>query len=177
MMINKVAHQLHQQNLEMGWWDDNPCIYTKLQLVSTEVAEATEGERQDLMDDKLPHRKMGEVELADALMRVLDLCQHLGVKIRHEKYAYIPKINQNWSVSRKHLELNRYIVELSHRLEEYENDEGAFYWVGTNSERLVYGIIAVAVQQGYDIESALIEKMAFNKTRADHQPETRTKKF
>lgn len=31
-----------------------------------------EGERKNLMDDKLPHRKMAEVELADILIRVFD---------------------------------------------------------------------------------------------------------
>ncbi len=31
-----------------------------------------EGHRKDLMDDKLPHRRMVEVELADALIRIFD---------------------------------------------------------------------------------------------------------
>lgn len=177
MNLNKIAKELHQQNLDMGWWNGEPCIYTKMQLISTEISEATEGERQDLMDDKLPHRKMGEVELADALMRALDLCKYLGIILRDTKQAYMPVIDSNWSISRKHLELNRYLIELTYRIEEFQNDETNFYWLSTNSERLVYGIITVANQQGYDIESALMEKMAFNKTRKDHQQETRTKKF
>lgn len=32
-----------------------------------------EGHRKGLMDDKLPHRPMLEVELADAMIRILDL--------------------------------------------------------------------------------------------------------
>jgi hypothetical protein len=32
-----------------------------------------EGDRKDLMDDKLPHRKMREVELADAVIRIFDM--------------------------------------------------------------------------------------------------------
>ncbi len=42
-------------------------------LIVSEVAEAMEGHRKDLMDDKLPHRKMIEVELADAVIRIFDL--------------------------------------------------------------------------------------------------------
>jgi NTP pyrophosphatase (non-canonical NTP hydrolase) len=38
----------------------------------SEISEAMEGARKDLMDDKLPHRKMEEVELADLLIRLLD---------------------------------------------------------------------------------------------------------
>ncbi len=37
-----------------------------------------EGERKDLMDDKLPHRKMAEVELADALIRIFDYAGAYG---------------------------------------------------------------------------------------------------
>lgn len=43
-------------------------------LIVSEIAEAMEGERKDLMDDKLPHRKMAEVELADAVIRICDYC-------------------------------------------------------------------------------------------------------
>ena len=41
-------------------------------LIVSEVAEAMEGERKNLMDDKLPHRKMAEVELVDAMIRIFD---------------------------------------------------------------------------------------------------------
>ena len=41
-------------------------------LIHSEITEAFEGERKNLMDDHLPHRKMVEVELADALIRIFD---------------------------------------------------------------------------------------------------------
>lgn len=44
-----------------------------LMLVVSELAEALEGDRKNLQDDKLPHRKMFEVELADAVIRILDI--------------------------------------------------------------------------------------------------------
>ena len=43
-----------------------------LMLVVSEVAEAMEGERKELMDDHLPDRPMAEVELADAVIRIMD---------------------------------------------------------------------------------------------------------
>ena len=46
-----------------------------------EVAEAMEGHRKSLMDDKLPHRKMIEVELADVVIRVADLAGALGLDL------------------------------------------------------------------------------------------------
>lgn len=62
-----------------------------LMLIVSEVSEAMEGERKDLMDDKLPHRKMAEVEMADALIRLLDYCAGFGYDIQgayDEKMAY-----------------------------------------------------------------------------------------
>lgn len=41
-------------------------------LMVTELAEGYEGVRRGLMDDKLPHRLMVEVELADAIIRIMD---------------------------------------------------------------------------------------------------------
>ncbi len=45
-----------------------------LMLVVTEIAEAMEGERKGLMDDHLPERPMAEVEMADAVIRIMDYC-------------------------------------------------------------------------------------------------------
>lgn len=50
----------------------------KLCLIHSEVSEAMEGLRKDLDDDKLPHRKMLEVELADAVIRIFDLAGAYG---------------------------------------------------------------------------------------------------
>lgn len=81
--INNLVEDIHSKNIDMGWWNcpttgesllNNPYVIgTKLMLVVTEIAEATEGYRKNLMDDKLHHRAMVEVELADALIRILDL--------------------------------------------------------------------------------------------------------
>ena len=50
----------------------------KLCLAHSELSEAMEGLRKDLPDDKLPHRKMFEVELADAAIRIFDLAGAMG---------------------------------------------------------------------------------------------------
>jgi NTP pyrophosphatase (non-canonical NTP hydrolase) len=51
-------------------------------LIVSEVSEAMEGERKNLMDDKLPHRKMVEVELADALIRIFDYAGAFGYDLQ-----------------------------------------------------------------------------------------------
>ncbi|WP_312388118.1 hypothetical protein [Stutzerimonas nitrititolerans] len=62
-----------------GWWNDpltgEPTPRNDGELIAlmhSELSEALEGLRKDLMDDKLPHRKAVEVELADTLIRIFD---------------------------------------------------------------------------------------------------------
>lgn len=73
----KIQNFCHGLAREAGWWNELPptksTICEKLLLIHTEISEATEGLRKDLMDDKLPSRKMVEVELADAVIRCMDL--------------------------------------------------------------------------------------------------------
>nr|BDD47742.1 hypothetical protein 5 [Piscirickettsiaceae bacterium] len=167
--IKELAQRIYQQNKTMGWWEGDVCIYTKLQLISTEIAEATEGERKNLMDDHLPHRKMGEVELADALMRVLDIGQHLELETEYGYDHNIPK--EFKTIAAKHLLINMLLAELV---------EGILIRTSKGFCNSKYGaliklIIKVANDQGYDIFAALQEKLEYNKHRANHQPQNRAK--
>jgi NTP pyrophosphatase (non-canonical NTP hydrolase) len=50
-------------------------------LVHSEISEAMEGARKNLQDDKLPHRKMLEVEMADAMIRMFDIAGAYGLDL------------------------------------------------------------------------------------------------
>ncbi len=56
-------------------------VAQKLALIHSEVSEAMEGHRKGLQDDKLPHRSMIEVELADAVIRIADLADALRLDL------------------------------------------------------------------------------------------------
>lgn len=73
----------HLASKRAGWWDgidprDPYVTATKLMLAVSELAEAMEGARKGLKDDKLPDCEMLEVELADCVIRVFDLAGALG---------------------------------------------------------------------------------------------------
>jgi NTP pyrophosphatase (non-canonical NTP hydrolase) len=87
MDLNKLSKTVNKANEK--WWIDietgEPIERNKgelLCLIHSEISEAMEGERKDLMDDKLPHRKMAEVELADAMIRILDYCGGFGYDLQ-----------------------------------------------------------------------------------------------
>ena len=74
--VNELVFQSHGAASRAGWWKRErtwETIPRCLMLIVSEIAEAMEGDRRNLMDDKLPHRKMIEVELADAMIRIADL--------------------------------------------------------------------------------------------------------
>lgn len=170
MNYNEMAQKIYEQNKAVGWWDDpDRCLFECLQLVSTEVAEATEAERKDLMDDHLPHRKGGEVELADALIRVLDLGGRLGL----EWLSATPE--RAWSLSTGGLlfAVNRDAVALGYEL---HRNYGRSAPAHVAYSRLVETIVCVADSLGhYDLEGAVLEKLAYNAKRADHKRENRAK--
>ncbi|MCK5019619.1 MAG: hypothetical protein KAS32_21350, partial [Candidatus Peribacteraceae bacterium] len=85
--------------VETGWWKDRE-LYpnesahaaVKLLMIHSEVTEAVEGLRCNLMDDHLPHRKMVEVELGDIIVRVLDLAGGLNLDLEG---AIVEKLEYN----------------------------------------------------------------------------------
>ena len=107
LFMRNAARQLqdgcHGLAYQAGWWHDlktgadQTCSYAVdvlkagigsprnigelLCLVHSEVSEAMEGARKSLMDDKLPHRPMLEVELADAVIRIFDMAGGLDLDL------------------------------------------------------------------------------------------------
>jgi hypothetical protein len=95
----QLQHACHGAAHAAGWWTGpggedlkamlrdphlrfgKALVAEKLCLVHSEVSEAMEGHRKGLMDDKLPHRPMIEVELADAVIRIADLAGALGLDL------------------------------------------------------------------------------------------------
>lgn len=94
--IRLACETIHTYNAK--WWVDlhtgEPLtrnIGELLMLVVSEISEAMEGHRKNLQDDKLPHHKMFEVELADAVIRIFDLAGGLRIplgQIIQEKCQY-----------------------------------------------------------------------------------------
>lgn len=71
--LTSIQDKCFGQAKTMGWHSKPREIGTRLALIHSEISEALEGARKGLQDDHLPTRSMLEVELADAVIRILDL--------------------------------------------------------------------------------------------------------
>ena len=155
----------------------NRCIYTTLQLVSTEIAEATEGVRKNLHDDHLPWHLMESVELADTMIRLLDLSGRCGWEYDH-RYSNVPSSKQfkTWTAGKAHLWFNKYLVKLSEQLcheapYDIVNDQIEYEY-----SQLITAIINYSESRGWNVIDIAREKLLYNKDRSDHKRENRAKK-
>jgi hypothetical protein len=176
--INQYAKDVHSACVKAGWWDDpDRCIFQLIQLINSEVSEATEADRKDLMDSHLQHRKGVEVELADALIRLMDLAGRYKWEYKEGLDPH-PKLRTAKNLAAKHLWITASICNLAAMC-----DNNSIFTCANEYTYLCahsYGcavktILVVAEQEGYDLKAAIDEKLAYNKNRADHKRENRAK--
>lgn len=169
--LNERAKEVHAANEK--WWRDldtgEPLVRNKgelLMLAISEVAEAMEGERKNLNDDKIVARPMAEVEMADVVIRLLDYAGGFNITLPEiTTGSFKPDANRGELL----LMICGHIMDI--------------YWVVTADESdpelgAVITVAIGAVEQyciafGYDLEGAYHAKMAYNATRADHKVEAR----
>lgn len=76
--VNELVSLCYSRSKNAGWHDNPRETGTMIALIHSEISESMEGFRKNLNDDHLPHRKMAEVELADAMIRICDLAGKEG---------------------------------------------------------------------------------------------------
>lgn len=98
-VLNELVELCYERSKSAGWHTDlntgellERNRAEMLCLIHSEISEAMEGERKGLQDDKLPHRPMAEVELADAVIRIMDYCGRWGYDLAG---AFFEKLEYN----------------------------------------------------------------------------------
>lgn len=165
--LNALAARVHAANEK--WWRDpstgEPIERNRgemLMLMVSELSEAMEGARKDLMDDHLPERKMEEVEIADCMVRLLDYVAGHGYKL-------LPFSGKFRELSGNKGEDLLGIVSVIVLANRYTTPAQSEYYLA-----MIYiSLLRYAEHYKLDLWGAFEEKMAYNATRHDHTFEGR----
>lgn len=173
--FNNLAEDIHQ-NENKKWWydvDGNKLNIDDTQLIMlivSEISEAMEAHRKNLMDDKLPHRHGIEAELADVIIRLLD--RMIGMNLVKFRKPYNSsksiEIFENEGVMDNKTFLKG-LYDITHQLFVTHS-----YFCVT--EKLVYDVLDFSYKNGYDLIPVIEEKRIYNNTRTDHLPDERSGK-
>jgi len=95
-----LQKDIHRNARAKGFWDGPVNVGEKLALIHSEISETLEAYRKgNPPDDKLPSFKSATVELADAVIRIMDLAEGMGMDLAG---TILAKHKYNLSRPRKH---------------------------------------------------------------------------
>lgn len=164
--LTSLAAEIHSQNVDVGWWDEWPVKTdrheTAMMLVVSELAEAMEGDRKDLMDDHLPEFKAFGVELADAMIRLLDLAGAYELELDRVD-ELVGRGKQLWNTNSVPEQLFKCVTSVSAIYRDYKN----------SVQQGIVSVIIIAELNGVDLWKLVELKRAYNQKRADHKRENR----
>lgn len=189
--LDRLAVEIHNDNVAAGWWTDlasgEPTLHTRnrgemLMLCVSELSEAEEAGDKGLRDDKLPEHFGLHVEIADTVIRLLDLIGAEQKRGGHQPLVTyrqdLPNVSvascyQDYMNDCRCLRGNLMVIvnDLSRALEAYRKDQVrlARYWLTT----ALFRCIAFSVLEDIDLFEIIEAKREFNRNRADHKIENR----
>lgn len=172
--ILSLFYQPFARSHASGWWSNidtgepieiiQDVIDEKEVLIISELSEALEAARKSLMDDKLPHRDGVEVELADTVIRCLDLFCAIGAKLNDKNKEIL--LGDEFSIGKTTFaKMKKYCCM----------DLFSDWLKGSQYLIVVKYCMEYCLHNNLDLISAMVEKMEYNAQREDHKIENRKK--
>lgn len=174
-----LTHAFHGDAAAAGWHHNIETgepkrrnIGEMTMLAISELAEAMEGHRKRRMDDKLPHRPMLDVEIADFVIRGFDTIAipafegiRLDLNDAMTSAARFPK-SDNIADGLRHIVAG--IANVSDALVHVDAEHAKFCIA-----RGLFMAFRFAASHGLDLGGALVDKRDYNARREDHSVSAR----
>lgn len=98
--FNHVAAEINRTAVEKGFWEGGRNFGEAIALAHSELSEALEGYRDgNPPDDKVPAFGSVDVEIADCIIRLMDLGPGFGLRVAE---ALVAKLEYNKGRAYKH---------------------------------------------------------------------------
>ncbi len=177
--INSYARICHKANKK--WWTDletGERIERNrgelLILIVSEMTEALEGIRKNIMDNHLPHRKMEEVEMADALIRSFDFLGGFDYQVLDSDIqGSIELISEMRVLLEEGSPKGDLIMSIVTCISECYLAPPKTSWERRSMVNFIMMVIYYCGIYELDLWGAFEEKIKYNKTRLDHKVESR----
>ena len=174
-MFNTLSDRIFNGNVKAGWWEtdtlgkviprDRDTLYA---LFHSEVSEALEGKRKNLMDDHLQQYPMYVVELADTMIRIFD---YFGYARTLCDFDVTPRgIRTLGDLDVESECIDAFNITYLHYLISkawYSDDDLLFDVLGN--------CISLISAEGFNWSEIVEAKLKYNANREDHKPENRAK--
>ena len=169
MNLTDLQKEAHAIAREKGWWDEPRTFGDLIALVHSELSEALEAYRDEVLPSK-PHLLSTKVasELADVVIRVADMAEWYGLEnlqewidsLRESDLSGITTFGE-W-ITCCHLLASKAMEQLHEDANDPEHGiKMAFGRLGS----LVMLIQRMAAHYGIDLDAAIAAKMEHNRTR------------
>lgn len=97
--LDAMGEAIHHNAMEKGFWPIGRSRGEAIALIHSEISEALEGVRKPKQDDHCPEFTSEVIEMADAMIRIIDYCEGYGLPLGE---ALVAKHNFNLTRPHKH---------------------------------------------------------------------------
>ena len=172
IILSEFANLCHFNAWKNGWWSDLATgapqernVFEVIALIHSEVSESFDADCFDYMDDHLPKRLGSEVELGDALIRLLECMPAMGVNIGDAIYDRVLSgytCEEFVDAAHQHSVIHSKISALTEAFRKSNDPEFAIADIVIEISRLI-------IYKKFNVGDALLEKLHYNNSRLDHK--------